>query len=30
MAALGDVDLTEDRFDDRFAPGLVGLALLGA
>ena len=28
MAALSDVDLTEDRFYDRLAPGVVGLALL--
>src|SRR5680860_1740440 len=29
MAVLCDVDLTEDRFDDRLASGVVGLALLG-
>lgn len=29
MAALVDVDLTEDRFLDRLASGVAGLALLG-
>jgi len=29
VAALGDVDLSEDRFDDRLASGVSGLALLG-
>jgi hypothetical protein len=29
MGALSDLDLTKDWFDDRFASGVVPLALLG-